>query len=104
MIAKREFTEWELTFARAARMECNGWSPIARYLNCHHDTLRKALDPTYRQPKPPEPRRAEIPPDVARERDRTINAPRTLTALLLGDPAPGRSALDRVRRPGLRVV
>jgi hypothetical protein len=35
------------------------------------------------------------PAEVIAERDRALYAPQSLTAMLLGDPLPGRSALDR---------
>ena len=37
-----------------------------------------------------------VPPEALEERDRVLNAPRTLVAELMGDPLPGRSALDRM--------
>ena len=44
------------------------------------------------------PRRAEIvkapPEDVLAERDRALARERSLTAIVFGDPLPGRSALD----------
>lgn len=50
----------------------------------------------------------EIPEDVLRDRDERLRkAPSSLTAELMGDPIPGRSALDlkgkaflTMRRPG----
>lgn len=36
-----------------------------------------------------------VPRDVLFERKRALKAPRSLTALCCGDPAPGRSALDK---------
>lgn len=38
------------------------------------------------------------PTDVFAERHQRINAPRSLTAIFCGDPAPGFSALDRKQR------
>lgn len=38
------------------------------------------------------------PPVVLQERDRAFARPLTLSAALLGDPPPGRSALDRMGR------
>lgn len=35
------------------------------------------------------------PPHVIAERDVCLSQPQTLSVALLGDPAPGRSALDR---------
>lgn len=37
-----------------------------------------------------------VPPAVAAERDRAFALPLNLSARLLGDPLPGRSALDRM--------
>lgn len=39
---------------------------------------------------------------VIAERERALMAPRDLTGLLMGDPLPGRSALDR-KRPQLVI-
>jgi transposase-like protein len=39
-----------------------------------------------------------IPPEVIAERDRAFACSQDLTAVLLGDPLPGRSALDRRMR------
>lgn len=39
--------------------------------------------------------RIDIPPEVEADRDRRLLAQRSLTATLLGDPAPGFSALER---------
>jgi hypothetical protein len=36
-----------------------------------------------------------VPPEVLEQRNRRLMAPRDLTAILLGDPAPGFSALER---------
>ena len=37
----------------------------------------------------------KIPDEVIAERDRRRSAARTITAFVLGDPAPGQSALDK---------
>lgn len=42
-----------------------------------------------------DPHRLTIPGERLRERDAAMNAPRSLTAELMGDPPPGRSALDK---------
>jgi hypothetical protein len=36
------------------------------------------------------------PPEVLAERDRVLSAPRSPNMEILGDPLPGRDALDRV--------
>lgn len=38
-----------------------------------------------------------VPAECMEERERALAAPMSLTALLMGDPAPGRSALDKRR-------
>jgi hypothetical protein len=43
-------------------------------------------------------RKSIIPADVFIERDRRLGAPRTIGSLILGDPPPGYSALDRKRQ------
>jgi hypothetical protein len=42
--------------------------------------------------------RVDVPPDVRADANRRAAAPRTLSAWLCGDPAPGWSALDRRAR------
>jgi hypothetical protein len=44
----------------------------------------------------------QIPDAVLAERDRRLAADRTINMLLLGDPLPGRSALDRRGQHGHR--
>jgi hypothetical protein len=48
-------------------------------------------------PRRPEPKMFSVPVDVWIERSRRLAAPRSLTASIMGDPAPGYSALDRKR-------
>jgi hypothetical protein len=38
---------------------------------------------------------AKVPAHVLAEREAALFQPRDLTAILMGDPPPGRSALDR---------
>lgn len=45
----------------------------------------------------PPPRGYSVPPEVLERREREALAPRTIHHMLLGDPLPGRSALDRKR-------
>jgi hypothetical protein len=40
-------------------------------------------------------RNADVPDDVEAERRRAVNADRTANMMILGDPLPGRSALER---------
>jgi hypothetical protein len=43
----------------------------------------------------PKERHADVPADVWAQANHRINAPRTLSAWICGDPAPGYSALDQ---------
>lgn len=99
-----------------------GWSDIGKAMCRSPDTIRRKLDPGFREKrnkqidearlrrKDPRMRtyvssignhwvdvaKREIVPDaVVADRDRRLNAPMTLGMALLGDPLPGRSALDR---------
>lgn len=48
--------------------------------------------------RPREPvKEAGVTPAAVAERDRAYSAPRTIEQVILGDPLPGRSALDRMR-------
>jgi len=46
-------------------------------------------------PKP----KSHAPDSVTEELIRAASAPRSLTAAVFGDPLPGRSALDKLKRP-----
>lgn len=95
------------------------WATVAGRLGCRRYTIQCALEPGYaeymrtrercRRAGLPKPKRRsperqtinafEIPRDVLLDRDRRLAmAPRSLTAALCGDPAPGRSAWDK-RQP-----
>ena len=97
-----------LAGARKLRAAGTSWASIGAHLGYHEHTIRKRLDPDfaearrvrYASPAPcmqtMEPRLtpaeaeralATVPPDT-----------RTLQARFLGDPLPGRSALDRRHR------
>jgi hypothetical protein len=41
---------------------------------------------------------ATVPDDVLQDRNARITTPKTITAILLGDPPPGWSSLDRKRQ------
>jgi hypothetical protein len=50
--------------------------------------------------------RPHVPPpqEVLIDRDRRLLAPRTLTAIMMGDPAPGQSALDRMKAAAVAIL
>lgn len=109
---------------RAANMRAKGmpWYIIGQKLGRSAETVRCALDPAYREmrnerirawrrghPLPKqEPKggytvshwvdvdsREKAPAEVLAERDARLNVPLTINMAILGDPPPGRSALDR---------
>lgn len=109
---------------RARNMRAKGmpWSTIGQTLGRSSETVRAALDPAFRalrrdriqawrreHPAPKqEPKRGytishwidvasreRAPAAVLAERDARLNAPLTLNMAILGDPPPGRSALER---------
>lgn len=78
-----------------------------RTINRSEAQLRERADRSFRAYKPKaeeaqrfrRPRTPPITPDhVFIEREARISAPRSLTAIFCGDPAPGWSALDRKRQ------
>jgi len=104
--------------------EASAWHQAAKAAGVPYDALRRALDTEYRKMRVASSRRSAISsghmhaiihrkqlgdaprekgPDeatVARLRAAIPPDTRSLTARMLGDPIPGRSALDR-RRPKL---
>lgn len=88
------------------------WSSVARHFNVSWETLRRQLDPEWAEKRRQAinaNRRAEgsNPSGHAARRRRNIEPPekvihrivdtRSPTSKLLGDPPPGRSALDQKR-------
>jgi hypothetical protein len=90
------------------------WTRLARSLGVNCTALRRNLDDDFRESRNAEAKRYreknfrgvytpgvrthdERPsPEALADRDRRLNdRPRSLTAMILGDPPPGRSALDR---------
>lgn len=107
-------TQEQVTEARSLRNRGYSYRQIARGMKFHPETVQRALDPKYRKMRAeqiaraklrhvdevktalraPEPRRY-VPPHVMADRDRRAEIPRSITSLVLGDPPPGYSALDR---------
>lgn len=96
-------------------------SHIARRLHVRHDWLKCLIDPEHdakrrasrresaRRRRQKEPKHAPVhhpevhvrvivPHDVLFERERARSQIQSLSAFLMGDPLPGRSALDRMAR------
>ena len=94
-----------------------GWNGSAREIGVSAEKLRLALDPEYREKRqryereirpllPNRKRRRvhvnkfvvrEIPNRVLVERDHALSQSVSITASMMGDPLPGRSALDKKR-------
>lgn len=102
------------------------WKSIARYFGASMDTVRALVDPVYKSQMARMRRKYEksrnyrldhkphhmggdmpsatfrVPESVLAERERVTLAPLTINQAILGDPPPGRSALDK-RRPHVVV-
>ena len=109
---KVEFTKAQIAKAKRMVLAGTSWQAIGRALNCNPDTIRRRLDPKWKEYRAamirsvkhadgyvnmnriPEVRKckreeaerrmAEIPADT-----------RSLSQRIMGDPLPGRSALDK---------
>jgi hypothetical protein len=98
-------TPEQMARAKALLAEGKTWGVIAKLVGSTYFTVRCELDPSYRSRRAAQIReaRARKPPSTKavtlEEAQRAIAAipddTRALTARLLGDPLPGRSALDR---------
>lgn len=101
---------------KARQLRATGISliAVAETLGYSRECLRLALNPASREARnayrrgrvrksrraagKPEPRYvtpARCPPEVIAERDIALSQQTSLTALVFGDPPPGRSALDK---------
>jgi hypothetical protein len=102
---RRPWSAEDLALAQLLREQKLTYSEIGKRIGrvpgAVRDKLIAAAEQNWRlehgtPPAPGSPvRTIDIPPEVQHERDRALAAPRDLTAILLGDPLPGRSALDR---------
>jgi hypothetical protein len=104
-------TPEQIQQARELRANGASWRSITDRFGVGYHALRKALDPAwaedvkirkaewYRCSISPDHRfrdyRPVVPEHVLAERERAVNAPRTVTATLMGDPPFERSALAR---------
>jgi hypothetical protein len=100
------------TLLKAMRLRARGmtWGTIARETGVKQHRIRNAVDPNFRVSRKLQQQRARpagyrspcvatpialVPWDVFAEAQQAYSAPRTLTAILMGDPPAGRSALDK---------
>jgi len=115
----KTLSDTEVAEARRLRSEGMTWVALARKFGCASDTVKRALDPAFRQhraegikaAKANRKQGVEMPRGrptnfvisegtaVARDAARLMalipKDTRPLTARLFGDPLPGRSALDQ---------
>ena len=97
----------EIARARMLRAAGTSWADIGARLGYHGNTVRRRLDPEFvvvrhvRYAKPVDSIRTDEPritPEEAARALATVPADtRTIQARFLGDPLPGRSALDKRR-------
>lgn len=116
---KRKLTETEISKASALRLEGQTWRELAARFGVGEKAVRRALDPAfdvrfqeYRRRANAKRRGRWNPPpgieslmrfapsaEALAERERAFAFhDRPVTAELMGDPLPGRSALDRQSR------
>ena len=109
---RRFFTDAEIIKAKAMRFDGYTWHDLEITFDCDYATIRRVIEPGYAERRARqiaeskgdrlkslgerEPVKAkQVPASILADRDRRSNAPRSLTALFCGDPAPGQSALDK---------
>ena len=109
---KRKLSPADIAMARRLYRDGTRIHVLMKMFGRGYETIRRVVDPEYREIRNTYERmrraeadgvenptyRAHIPLPVEADRDRRINAPRTITALVCGDPPPGYSALDRRNR------
>jgi hypothetical protein len=100
------FSEGDITRARMMRESGQSWTALARYFNCSEETIRRYMDDEYRKKRAdryrPDHLRFSIYGNPSRmtsaEARRVISTvpadTRSRMAKWMGDPLPGRSALD----------
>lgn len=82
-------------------MSClHRWRLVCEFRERRNEREREYRKETQKQfygvrPKGEPVHPVEVPDDVIIERNNRTSAPRSLTSLICGDPAPGFSALDR---------
>lgn len=104
------FTEIDRQTALRMREMGKSWGTLARHFDCSEETIRRVIDPEYRRVRSERYRpvhdkiisnAGRFPPAEVERILRTIQPDtRTLQAKFMGDPIPGRSALDKKRASG----
>ncbi len=103
------FTEGDIARARLMREDGQSWNALARHYNCSEETIRRYMDDEYRKKRAdryrPEHLRFTMygnPPRTTSAEARRVIASvpadtRSPVTRWMGDPLPGRSALDKMR-------
>jgi hypothetical protein len=106
-MAKHKFDDMDLYRARRLRAMGTSWDDLGRRFGCDPETIRRQIDPEYRKVRSDRYRPEGSPYHVLNRDGRVSGAEaaralarvpidsRTRVARWLGDPLPGRSALDR---------
>lgn len=105
-MAKHRFSEAEIKRASDLRASGMSWDNLGKHLGCDGETIRRQLDPEYREVRAQ--RYHSSNPAYRMQSERRISAAeaeravariqpdtRTRAARIMGDPMPGRSALDK---------
>lgn len=105
---RHAFTEADAESVRTMRAQGMSWHSLSRVWGCSEETVRRLIDLEYRERRADryrpvhmrQPRNYGNPSrmtsaEAARVLDTVPQDTRSLSAKLMGDPLPGRSALDR---------
>jgi hypothetical protein len=103
-----QFSVEQIESAKVHRSKGMGWAKLGRMFSCHEDTVRRALDPSWKRRRKDlvDPERYQLwqathsisgpPKEVLERREhRLMLRHNTLTGLLMNDPLPGESALEK---------
>lgn len=107
-MAKKTFTPEQRDEMLRLRGDGMSWNKIGRHFGCDDDVVHRVCDPAWRRRRNDRAverrayccilrhpvRHAECAPICDPRRD-DVPRPVTIGQMLLGDPLPGRSALDR---------
>ena len=113
-MSKHTFTESDLRTARKLRESGTSWDALGAYFGCDHETIRRQIDPEYRKVRSDRYKPQHSPfhvsaralprKDVAARLAEIVPDTRSRVARWMGDPPPGRSALDRRTRSEQMVI
>jgi hypothetical protein len=108
-------TPEQIEQARSLLAQDYSWNDIEKMVGRRAETLRRHLDPEYRKKRNAASRRKQegrssgriekdavrynrAPDHLIADRDRRAAHDRTIGQMMLGDPLPGQSALDQLKK------